>query len=169
MSNKNASPFSPSPWPWPACVNNSPKTLSFRANDDESAVIGALRSDRLFFDPGETRSILEDSRHGVKITAIDSYDPFLDFRSSMAEMVAAHGLNSLDFEELLACYLRLNDRSNHGYIVAAYVDLLINHHHCSSSAHYSFTSPLSFSSSSSTGYSEHQIAAGLSEFFPMKM
>ncbi|XP_047943921.1 transcription repressor OFP15-like [Salvia hispanica] len=159
MSNIKKSPFSSSPWP---CVNNNPKTLSFRANDDESAVIGALRSDRLFFDPGETRSILEEARHsdGVKITAIDSYDPFLDFRSSMAEMVEAHGLDSLD--DLLTCYLRLNDRSNHGYIVAAYVDLLINHRHCSSSsssAHYSFTSPLSFSSSS-TVYSEHQIAAG---------
>ncbi|KAL1549270.1 transcription repressor OFP15-like [Salvia divinorum] len=171
MGNKKKFPFASSPWP---CVNN-PKTLSFRANGDsfsfpdESAVIGALRSDRLFFDPGETSSILEEAHHafpyndGVKIIAIDSNDPFLDFRSSMAEMVEAHGLNSWDcLEELLTCYLRLNDKANHGYIVGAYVDLLINQasssEHCSSSTRYSFTSPLSFSSS--TTYSQDQIAAG---------
>lgn len=139
----------------------------------ETAVIGALRSDRLFFSPGETSSILEEAKsqqsfpysHGVKIMAMDSDDPFLDFRSSMAEMVEAHGIKRWDcLEELLTCYLRVNEKGNHGYIVGAFVDLLINlslqaapeidspsaaDEHCSSSTtHYSFTSPLSFSSSS---------------------
>ncbi|KAL1545659.1 transcription repressor OFP13-like [Salvia divinorum] len=176
-----------SPWP---CANN-PKTLSFRANADtniyksmnsayldgnatpdsffsirrdESAVFGGLRSDRLFFDPGETSSILEEAAkaqafpysEGVKVMAMDSNDPFLDFRSSMAEMVEAHGLKSWDcLEELLTCYLRVNEKGNHGYIVGAFVDLLIHlslqeriDDRCS--AHYSFTSPLSFSSSTTT-------------------
>ncbi|XP_057778012.1 transcription repressor OFP15-like [Salvia miltiorrhiza] len=144
---------------------------------DETAVIGGLRSDRLFFEPGETNSILEEaakarafpySGGGVKIMAMDSDDPFLDFRSSMAEMVVAHGIKRWEcLEELLTCYLRVNEKGNHGYIVGAFVDLLIHlslqaaplidsasaaDEHCSSSTstttHYSFTSPLSFSSSS---------------------
>ncbi|KAG6437205.1 hypothetical protein SASPL_102116 [Salvia splendens] len=145
---------------------------------DESAVIGGLRSDRLFFDPGETSSILEEAAKaeafpygdGVRVMAMDSNDPFLDFRSSMAEMVEAHGLKSWGcLEELLTCYLRFNEKDNHGYIVGAFVDLLIHlslreaseseriDDQCS--AHYSFTSPLSFSSSTAT-YSS--ISPGLS-------
>lgn len=136
---------------------------------EETAVIGGLRSDRLFFEPGETSSILEEAKahtfpysETVKIMAMDSDDPFLDFRASMAEMVEAHGLKSWEcLEELLTCYLRVNGKSNHGYIVGAFVDLLIHiamasassikDEHCSSSStttQYSFTSPLSFSSSS---------------------
>lgn len=145
---------------------------------DETAVIGGLRSDRLFFDPGETSSILEEASkayafpysESAKIMAMDSDDPFLDFRTSMAEMVEAHRLKTWDcLEELLACYLRVNGKSNHGYIVGAFVDLLvhialqnsasssndsaIDEEHCSSSStttQYSFTSPLSLISSSST-------------------
>lgn len=143
---------------------------------DETAVIRGLRSDRLFFDPGETSSILEEASkayafpysESAKIMAMDSDDPFLDFRASMTEMVEAHRLNTWDcLEELLTCYLRVNGKSNHGYIVGAFVDLLvhialqnsasssndsaIDEEHCSSSStttQYSFTSPLSFSSSS---------------------
>ncbi|PIN07496.1 hypothetical protein CDL12_19933 [Handroanthus impetiginosus] len=142
---------------------------------DESAVIRGLRSDRLFFEPGETSSILEEAKthdfpfkESVAIMAMDSRDPFLDFRVSMEEMVEAHGLKDWDsLEELLACYLRVNGKGNHGYIVGAFVDLLLHlsmasassndtcstsaiDEHCSSSStttQYSFTSPLSFSSS----------------------
>lgn len=164
---------------WTACVNN-PRTLSFRVNpntpdsiqrkqiSDESAVIRGMRSDRLFFEPGETSSILQEAKahaspykETVNIMAMDSHDPFMDFRASMEEMVEAHALKDWDsLEELLTCYLKVNSKSNHAYIVAAFVDLLINLaadcstsaidiEPCSSSStQYSFTSPLSFSSSS---------------------
>ncbi|KAL8039821.1 hypothetical protein ABFX02_10G061100 [Erythranthe guttata] len=163
---------------------------------EETAVVGGLRSDRLFFEPGETtsRSILQEEeakpyegfpyKEGhVAIMAVDSVDPFLDFRVSMEEMVAAHGLKEWDcLEEMLTCFLRVNGKSNHGYIVGAFVDLLLHlalsdssnnnnknnnnnasssssssistssaiDEQCSSSStttQYSFTSPLSFSSS----------------------
>ncbi|KAI3471771.1 hypothetical protein Pfo_028424 [Paulownia fortunei] len=144
-------------------------------NNDETAVVRGLRSDRLFFEPGETSSILEEAKaygfpykESVAIMAMDSRDPFLDFRVSMEEMVEAHGLKDWEcLEELLTCYLRVNGKSNHGYIVGAFVDLLLHlalasassndtsstsaiDEHCSSSStttQYSFTSPLSFSSS----------------------
>ncbi|KAK6131585.1 hypothetical protein DH2020_034599 [Rehmannia glutinosa] len=142
-------------------------------NNDETAVVRGLRSDRLFFEPGETNSILEEAKSygfpykesSVAIMAMDSRDPFLDFRVSMEEMVEAHGLKDWEcLEELLTCYLRVNGKSNHGYIVGAFIDLLLHlalandassstsaiDEQCSSSStttQYSFTSPLSFSSS----------------------
>ncbi|KAG8376793.1 hypothetical protein BUALT_Bualt09G0100900 [Buddleja alternifolia] len=140
---------------------------------DDSVVIGGLRSDRLFFEPGETSSILEVAKtydfpykESVAIMAMDSTDPFVDFRVSMEEMVEAHGLKGWDcLEELLTCYLRVNEKVNHGYVVGAFIDLLTNlalpsnnessssaidEVPCSSSStatQDSFTSPLSFCSS----------------------
>ncbi|KAL3628184.1 hypothetical protein CASFOL_027230 [Castilleja foliolosa] len=150
-------------------------------NADESAVVLGLRSDRLFFEPGETNSILEKAKsygdfpykQSAAPMAMDSRDPYFDFRVSMEEMVEAHGLRDWGcLEELLACYLRLNRKSNHGFIVGAFVDLLVRlalrsddnsassssaiDEQCSSSStatQLSFTSPLSFSSTSSTNSS----------------
>lgn len=142
--------------------------------DSVETVIRGLRSERLFFEPGETSSILEEAKldddfpfkESVAM-AVDSTDPFVDFRRSMEEMVEAHGLKDWEcLEELLSCYLRVNGKSNHGYIVGAFVDLLVSlafaapsdtpvsneedhpHPNCSSSSitTHSFTSPLSFSS-----------------------
>ncbi|KAL8036422.1 hypothetical protein ABFS82_12G154600 [Erythranthe guttata] len=151
----------------------------------ESAVIRGLLSERLFFEPGETSSVLEIAKTGegrdlckerVAIMEVESRDPLVDFRASMEEMVEArlNGIEDWEFlEELLACFLRVNDKSSHGYILGAFVDLLIRHlanseaskdssnsaidENCSSSyssttttTQCSFTSPMSSSSSSST-------------------
>ncbi|KAL8505155.1 hypothetical protein ACS0TY_016385 [Phlomoides rotata] len=158
-------------WRWRSCTT-TPKTLSFRAyttdnllktaaetapdEEIESAVVSGLRSERLFFEPGETNSILEEAkpREGTtplldkECVEIQSFHPVLDFRASMEEMVAAHGgRRSWDFlEELLACYLQVNDERNYGYILEAFADLLINHK--LENRRNSFTSPLSFTSSS---------------------
>ncbi|CAK9180790.1 unnamed protein product [Ilex paraguariensis] len=127
-------------------------------------VVRGLRSERLFFEPGETRSILEEAKTDgfpfkeSVVMAVDSRDPFVDFKSSMEEMVEAHGLKDWEgLEELLSWYLRVNGESNHGYIVGAFVDLLVGLSFasddqciCSSTTTHSFTSPLSFSSSIST-------------------
>ncbi|KAL3642708.1 hypothetical protein CASFOL_013523 [Castilleja foliolosa] len=103
-------------------------------NADDSAFVLGLRSDRLFFEPGETNSILEEAKsqgdfpykQTAALMAVDSRDPFFDFRVSMEEMVEAHGLKDWGcLEELLACYLRVNPKSNHGYIIGAFVDLLL--------------------------------------------
>lgn len=143
--------------------------------DSVETVIRGLRSERLFFEPGETSSILEEAKldddfpfKESVVMAVDSMDPFVDFRRSMEEMVVAHGLKDWEcLEDLLTCYLRVNGKSNHGYIVGAFVDLLVSlafaassdtpvsneedhpHPNCSSSSSittHSFTSPLSFSS-----------------------
>ncbi|KAL5204330.1 hypothetical protein ABZP36_009201 [Zizania latifolia] len=73
--------------------------------------------------PAPPPSLVEES----VAVAVDSEDPYRDFRSSMEEMVAAHGLRGWDsLEELLVWYLRVNSKHNHALIVGAFVDLLIS-------------------------------------------
>ncbi|CAH9063624.1 unnamed protein product [Cuscuta europaea] len=117
---------------------------------DEEMIKGLLRSERLFFNPEEmTSSILAGGDYSVSsrnhttedpleesvAMAMQSVDPFEDFKRSMEEMVEAHhhhsngggGVNDdwAFLEELLVSYLRINGKSTHGYIVAAFVDLLV--------------------------------------------
>ncbi|KAJ6817366.1 putative transcription repressor OFP13 [Iris pallida] len=113
------------------------------ANDgSESLIRGLVRSsaDRLFVEPGgDTSSILEEAkgcgggsrdanpfRESSVAMAMESHDPYLDFKKSMEEMVAAHGMKDWEcLEELLVWYLRVNGKKTHGYIVGAFVDLLV--------------------------------------------
>ncbi|XP_057974194.1 transcription repressor OFP15-like [Malania oleifera] len=174
-----------SPWPWPYCYQ--PKTLSFRAGETVSSdfvfdspapedsggwggggeavetVIRGLRSERLFFEPGETSSILVEAKRDCggcsdgdgggegglllpSLVTMESEDPYGDFKRSMEEMVEAHGLMDWEcLQELLGCYLRVNAKKNHGYIVGAFVDLLIG---------LSIDSPSSSSSSSNNSSSD---------------
>ena len=59
--------------------------------------------------------------------ALESDDPYIDFKRSMEEMVESRGLfDDWDcLEELLSWYLRMNRKMNHGFIVGAFVDLLV--------------------------------------------
>ncbi|CAA3002309.1 Hypothetical predicted protein [Olea europaea subsp. europaea] len=164
------------------CISNSfDESFSCASTNDEYSiemVIRDLRSDRLFFEPGETNSILEEAKTDESslykestVMALESRDPCVDFRLSMEEMVEAYGLKNWEcLEELLTCYLRLNSKKNHGYIVGAFVDLLVHlefvasnsssstdREHCSSSSsvatQYSSTSPFSISSSTNSSTS----------------
>ncbi|KAL6850548.1 hypothetical protein ACP4OV_021175 [Aristida adscensionis] len=64
---------------------------------------------------------------GAVVVALESTDAHGDFRASMAEMVAAHGLCDWEsLEELLAWYLKLNAKCVHAAIVGAFVDLLVS-------------------------------------------
>ncbi|CAN6464892.1 unnamed protein product [Victoria cruziana] len=113
----------------------------------------ALSSRRFFFSPGRSHSLLLDScsstssllpakplpppapspshevvEGGVAILTY-SPDPYSDFRTSMQEMVEAQDLDiSADWgylQEMLMCYLKLNSRRTHKYIVGAFADLLM--------------------------------------------
>ncbi|XP_009787220.2 transcription repressor OFP15-like [Nicotiana sylvestris] len=169
--------------------------LSIGHHDSIETVIRGLRleKERLFFEPEKTSSIiLEETNKNINeeeegnfvplfkestvVMALDSKDPFVDFRKSMEEMVEAHEIQDWEnLEELLTCYLKVNCKSNHGYIVGAFVDLLVSlaftsenidngassscaimativEENCLSSTitSHSFTSPLSFCSSTSS-------------------
>ncbi|GJM92469.1 hypothetical protein PR202_ga08945 [Eleusine coracana subsp. coracana] len=107
----------------------------------DDAIVRGLLSDRLLFDPpgaSATSSILEEKASpgasaekeafvGGEAVAFESANPYADFRASMVEMVAAHGVCG-DWgwmEEMLAWYLRANDPDTHCAIVAAFIDVVI--------------------------------------------
>lgn len=87
----------------------------------------------------------------------------MDFRKSMEEMVETLGVEDWEsLEDLLCWYLQANTKSNHEYIIGAFVDLLFDlavpNSPCSqdddenlhSHSHSRPSSPLSFYSSSSS-------------------
>lgn len=107
-------------------------------------------SQRFFFSsPGCSNSIIEsaaaaataatseaeakaETLAGAGGVAVHKYspDPYLDFRRSMQEMVEARDLKDVrgDWEylhELLLCYLRLNPKHTHKFIINAFTDLII--------------------------------------------
>lgn len=143
----------------------------------ETVIHGLRSTDRLFFDPGMTSSILEETNKSAPAAAaaatsspttfkessvvcsMESVDPYLDFKKSMEEMVEAHGLlKDWDrLEELLCWYLKVNGKDSHGYIVAAFVDLVLGFTFTKTTTTASTTScscspssPLSYTCSSTT-------------------
>ncbi|XP_074584719.1 transcription repressor OFP13-like [Curcuma longa] len=109
------------------------------SESDDLLLLGPISSERFFFSPCTSKSIAEDqsskldngaepSRTAVlcETVALSSEDPYRDFLASMEEVVAAHELREWRcLQELLHCYLRLNERKNHKVIVLAFVDLLM--------------------------------------------
>ncbi|KAK4800998.1 hypothetical protein SAY86_021485 [Trapa natans] len=106
-------------------------------------------SRRFFFSsPGRSNSIVESLHRPVPRAsgqlkpevavvgggvAIPTYspDPYADFRRSMQEMVDARQLFDVNsnwecLHEMLLCYLSLNPKSAHKFIVGAFADLLVS-------------------------------------------
>ncbi|KAM0887492.1 hypothetical protein ACQ4PT_028998 [Festuca glaucescens] len=66
---------------------------------DEVIIRGLRASSRLFFEPAATSSIVKPAAAAfgaATAMAIDSADPYDDFRRSMEEMVLSHGANGED-------------------------------------------------------------------------
>ncbi|XP_068651529.1 transcription repressor OFP14-like [Aristolochia californica] len=89
---------------------------SSETTDSASSIAGDARL------PGDSFAVLTYSRR-----------PYHDFRRSMQEMVEARQREGAqppldwDFmEELLFCYLKLNERRAHKYILGAFVDLIVS-------------------------------------------
>lgn len=151
-------------------------------------VVRGVKSDRLFFEPSETSSSIlgepsiaadknkiistsEDDEHessngSFVVIEMETKDPFLEFKESMKEMVEAHGVENLEgLEELLNCYLRVNGKCNHGYIIGAFVDLLVTHDDFDFIFSSSSSSSFSSDSQSTTCISQSPISASsLSSF-----
>ncbi|RRT77010.1 hypothetical protein BHM03_00020909 [Ensete ventricosum] len=166
---------SPPPPPPPAaaaaavnesCISNSSSgewesfsTESGGSDGDaiEAIIHGLRSSDRLFFEPGTTSSMVEVAAksdvdgapfEGTIAMAVDSEDPYRDFKQSMEEMLLAHGVGDWAWLlQMLGWYLRLNGKKTHGFIIGAFMDLLSS---IASSSSSSSSSPSSSSSSSFT-------------------
>ncbi|PHT85943.1 Transcription repressor OFP11 [Capsicum annuum] len=102
-------------------------------------------SQRFFFSsPGNSNSIVDFpatttslSPENTKVVnggvAVQRYspDPYSDFRRSMQEMVEAHELKDVKdnwefLHELVLCYLNLNPKHTHKYIIGAFSDLVVS-------------------------------------------
>ncbi|KAK7285327.1 hypothetical protein RJT34_20095 [Clitoria ternatea] len=126
----------------PIIINNTqPKPADFAT---------AFASQRFFFSsPGRSNSIVESTTdstttsssssvkeqtlfHGSVAVPTYSPDPYADFRRSMEEMVEARPelmdvkSNWHVLHELLLCYLALNPKSTHKFILNAFADLLVS-------------------------------------------
>ncbi|KAK3193761.1 hypothetical protein Dsin_025071 [Dipteronia sinensis] len=123
---------------------SSSSTLSYDPepdSDSEPDFATLVASQRFFFTtPGSSNSIIESSSKSwnnsptVKDSvAVPTYspDPYMDFRRSMQEMVEARDLvdvkSNWDYlHELLLCYLALNPKNTHKFIIGAFADLLVS-------------------------------------------
>jgi uncharacterized protein (TIGR01568 family) len=119
-------------------VSTVSEPLATGGDTAADAVVRGVRSDRLLFDPAgatATSSILDDKAMsgdaeeafvGGVAVAFESENPYADFRASMVEMVAAHGIGDWGWmEEMLGWYLRANDQGTHWAIVAAFIDVVV--------------------------------------------
>lgn len=168
---------------------NSSASASFSTESDETReplvelIIKGVRSERLFFEPNCTSSLILNNEQKVShdhqnqnqepeklvqeeeddddqelpfkesvALAMESDDPYLDFKKSMEEMVETHEIKDWEsLQELLGWYLKMNGKINHGFIIGAFVDLLIEFSPpptcdsttCYSSAASSFSAPSS--------------------------
>lgn len=120
---------------WYINSSESESSSSLSEESDEESlerVIRGLSSERFFVEPDETKSIMKVAKaselpfeESVALS-VESKDPYEDFRASMEEMVEAHGLKDWEcLEEMLQWYLRVNGKKAHGFIVEAFVDLLV--------------------------------------------
>ncbi|XP_068634050.1 transcription repressor OFP12 [Aristolochia californica] len=112
---------------------SSGATSSPDSDDPEPDLASAYASRRFFFSyPGHSNSIIDDQPppHPPASVAVPkiSPDPFMDFRRSMEEMIVSRGLDVRqdwdDLQELLLCYLSLNRKQTHKFILGAFADLL---------------------------------------------
>ncbi|KAE8728148.1 Transcription repressor OFP12 [Hibiscus syriacus] len=124
----------------------TPPTTEYSESDSAPDFATVFASQRFFFSsPGRSNSIIEspDTRTEPETktpaaAAVDggvavkkySPDPYKDFRVSMLEMIEAKNLTDVnqDWEflhELLLCYLTLNPKNAHKFIVSAFADIVV--------------------------------------------
>lgn len=64
------------------------------------------------------------AKERVAVVVESSYDPYNDFRQSMIEMIVDQDIKETgDLEELLQCYLSLNEAEYHNVIVDVFTDV----------------------------------------------
>lgn len=103
------------------------------SSSSELDISSAIASRRLLLaSPGRSNSLVDSASVALRAgdaVAVATYstDPYRDFRLSMEEMVAALGIDAgaPHLHELLVCYLALNRKHVHKYILRAFADLLV--------------------------------------------
>ncbi|XP_037491256.1 transcription repressor OFP12 [Jatropha curcas] len=132
-------------------ASTSKSLSSFSSSDSDSDTDSPLdfaaifASQRFFFSsPGRSNSIIEspetipESESQTEVipltggVAVKKYspDPYSDFKHSMQEMIEARKLSDVKADwdylhELLSCYLSLNPKHTHKFIISAFADIII--------------------------------------------
>lgn len=116
-------------------ANSSSSTSSSPTSSSDRLDLSSIFSSHRFFfsSPGRSNAIVEEAATllgpGLAVPTY-SGDPYTDFRRSMEEMVVAQGLDVRSdwdhLHELLLCYLALNRKNTHQFIVGAFSDLLVS-------------------------------------------
>ncbi|KAG6524646.1 transcription repressor OFP13-like [Zingiber officinale] len=110
----------------------------FSTGASPETVVRGLRQSmgRLLFEPSchsGSRSLLEEAAKAAEVppfdgavaVAVETENPYRDFRQSMEEMMAVHGVRDRErLWELLIWYLRVNHEETHGLIIGAFADIL---------------------------------------------
>ncbi|KAK1382564.1 Transcription repressor [Heracleum sosnowskyi] len=118
-------------WPWPCCGNL--KTIFSRRNDNKIRLSKTNNNSTSI----NKNDCAPSNDTKVVLMEMDSRDPFEDFKKSMEEIAEASSFNMKDdwnsLHQLLSWYLKYNCKSNHGYIIGAFIDLLVSLEFSSSS------------------------------------
>ncbi|KAL6500497.1 hypothetical protein OROHE_025863 [Orobanche hederae] len=98
--------------------------------DSSSSRASTSSSSSSYAQPNQKENDTVSGGGGIAVPTY-SPDPFADFRRSMQEMVEARAAHDVrenwDYlHELLMCYLSLNPKSTHKFIVGAFSDLVVS-------------------------------------------
>jgi uncharacterized protein (TIGR01568 family) len=118
-------------------TNSSSSSYSDPDTDSTPDFATIIASQRFFSSsPGRSNSIIESMQElhtpvsgGVAIKKY-SLDPYIDFKNSMQEMIEARGIRDVranwDYlHELISCYLKLNPKNTHKFIISAFADIIV--------------------------------------------
>ncbi|KAB5537835.1 hypothetical protein DKX38_015368 [Salix brachista] len=121
----------------PSSTNSSSSSYSDLDTDSLPDFAAIIASQRFFSSsPGSSNSIIEPMQvshtpvsGGVAIKKY-SPDPYIDFKQSMQEMIEARELRDVRanwdcLHELLSCYLKLNPKHTHKFIISAFSDIIV--------------------------------------------
>jgi uncharacterized protein (TIGR01568 family) len=118
-------------------TNSSSSSYSDPDTDSTPDFATIIASQRFFSSsPGRSNSIIESMQElhtpvsgGVAIKKY-SLDPYIDFKNSMQEMIEAREIRDVranwDYlHELISCYLKLNPKNTHKFIISAFADIIV--------------------------------------------
>ncbi|KAL5792902.1 hypothetical protein ACOSP7_001496 [Xanthoceras sorbifolium] len=125
--------FFTSPGSSNSIIESSPSIVTFESSDTPVSMISHAHDKSLNNLSHESPLKSWNSPSFKDSVAVSTYspDPYMDFRRSMQEMVEARDFvdvkSNWDYlHELLLCYLALNPKSTHKFIIGAFADLLVS-------------------------------------------
>ncbi|XWS46839.1 hypothetical protein CRYUN_Cryun14cG0102700 [Craigia yunnanensis] len=115
----------------PSSIATTPESSDTLVASSSSPINNANQSSNDGYDqPSQEHSHPTTVKDSIAVPTF-SPNPYMDFRRSMQEMVEARDLVDVKanwdyLHELLLCYLAMNPKSTHKFIIGAFADLLVS-------------------------------------------